>query len=154
MISLARVDERLIHGQVAYAWSIAYPADALIVVDEQAAKDRLQESLLKMACPRTLKCFVAGETRAIELIKKYPNKRFILVAKHPKSFLELMENGIEMKSVNVGGIYYKEGRRQVTNTVYLDEETTDVLKKIGARGVYLDGRTTPSDGDLDLMTKL
>ena len=59
-----------------------------------------------------------------------------------------------MTSVNVGGIYYKEGRRQVTSTVYLDEETTEVLRKIHDKGVKLDGRTTPSDNELDLFTKL
>ena len=42
MITLARVDERLIHGQVAYAWTMVYPSDAIIVVDQEAEKDALQ----------------------------------------------------------------------------------------------------------------
>ena len=48
MIALARVDERLIHGQVAYAWSIAYPSDAIIVVDEPSSKDDMQKALLRL----------------------------------------------------------------------------------------------------------
>ncbi len=95
MITLARVDERLIHGQVAYAWTMVYPSDAIIVVDQEAEKDALQRSLLEMACPRTMKCFIANDNKSVEILKKYHE-----------------------------------------------------------RGVYLDGRTTPSDNELDLFTKL
>ena len=154
MIALARVDERLIHGQVAYAWSIAYPSDAIIVVDEPSSKDDMQKALLKMACPKNLKCFVTDENKCVELLNKYPNKRFILVAKHPKSFLEIMNKGIKINSVNIGGIYYKEGRKQYTNTVYLDDDTKDIIIKIHDLGAYIDGRTTPSDAELNLYSKL
>lgn len=154
MIALSRVDERLIHGQVAFAWTFQYKADAIVVVDAPSANDKMSKSLLEMACPRTMKCFVLDEEKSIALLKKYPNKKFFLVAKHPKTFLTLIENGIEMKSVNIGGIYYKEGRQQVTNTVFLDDETKEVLHKIHDKGIYLDGRTTPSDAELDLAKKI
>lgn len=153
MITLARVDERLIHGQVAYAWTMAYPSDAIIVVDGFSAQDDMQKMLLKMACPKNLKCFITDEEKCVELLNKYPNKRFFLVTKHPKSYLRIIENGIEFKSINVGGIYFKEGRTQYTNTVYLDEETKEIIQKINSHNVYIDGRTTPSDAKLDLMTK-
>ena len=153
MITLSRIDERLIHGQVAYSWTLAYPSDAIIVVDGPSSKDDMQKMLLKMACPKNLKCFIADEEESIKILNKYPNKKFFLVAKHPKSFLYLFENGIEMKSINVGGIYFKEGRKQYTNTVYLDEETKDVIIKIHDKGIYIDGRTTPSDAELDLFSK-
>ena len=154
MITLARVDERLIHGQVAYAWTKVYPSDAIIVVDEEAAKDQLQRSLLEMACPRNMKCFIADVTKSVELLRKYANKRLFLVTKHPKSYFEIMCQGIELKAINVGGIYFKEGREQITNTVFVDQETRSILKELHGRGVYLDGRTTPSDAELDLFTRL
>lgn len=153
MITLARVDERLIHGQVAYSWTKAYPSDAVIAIDSQSAKDDMQKTLLKMACPKNMKCFVASEEQSVEILNKYPNKKFFLVAKHPKSYLYLLEHGIKTDSVNVGGIYFKEGRKQYTNTVYLDEETKDIILKIHDKGVYIDGRTTPSDPELDLICK-
>ena len=154
MVTLSRVDERLIHGQVAYAWTKAYPSDAIIVIDDESAKDDMQKALLKMACPKNMKCFIANKEQSVELLNKYPNKKFFLVAKHPQSFLYLLEHGIKIDSVNVGGIYYKEGRNQYTNTVYLDEKTKDIILKIHDLGVYIDGRTTPSDSELDLVCKL
>ena len=68
MITLARVDERLIHGQVAYSWTKAYPSDAVIAIDSQAAKDDMQKTLLKMACPKNMKCFVASEEQSVEIL--------------------------------------------------------------------------------------
>lgn len=153
MITLARIDERLIHGQVAYSWTQAYPSDAIIVVDELSSKDPIQQTLLKMACPTHLKCFITDEEKAVELLNKYPNKKFFLVSKHPKSLLYIIEHGIDMKSINVGGIYFKQGRNQYTNTVYLDSETKDIIQKIHDKGIYIDGRTTPSDAELDLVSK-
>lgn len=84
-----------------------------------------------------MKCFVASEEQSVEILNKYPNKKFFLVAKHPKSYLYLLEHGIKMDSVNVGGIYFKEGRKQYTNTVYLDEETKDIILKSMTREFIL-----------------
>ena len=63
MITVARIDERLIHGQVGYSWTVAYKSDAVMVVDNEVSKDEFQVSLLKMACPASLKCFVVDEDR-------------------------------------------------------------------------------------------
>lgn len=154
MITLSRVDERLIHGQVAYAWTLAYPSDAIIVIDEPSSKDSFAKSLLEMACPKSLKCFVYDVQNAVNLLNKYPNKKFFLVAKHPKIFLELIEHGIELNKVNIGGLYYQDGRKQYSKTIYLDEYTITILKKLDSLNVYLDGRTTPTDAELNLSLKL
>ena len=51
MISLFRIDDRLIHGQVAMAWSKAANADIIIAVDKTAANDQLQKMALLLAKP-------------------------------------------------------------------------------------------------------
>ena len=61
MITIARIDERLIHGQVGYAWSVVYKSDAIMVIDNEISKDKFQISLLQMACPAGVKCFVCDE---------------------------------------------------------------------------------------------
>ena len=53
-----RIDDRLIHGQVAYAWTVAYKSEAIMVIDNEIAKDKFQISLLQMACPAGVKCFI------------------------------------------------------------------------------------------------
>lgn len=58
MITVARIDERLIHGQVAYAWTVEYKSQAVMVIDDEVAKDAFEKTLLEMACPKGLKCFL------------------------------------------------------------------------------------------------
>lgn len=150
MISLIRIDERLIHGQVAYSWSTAYQADAVIALDAEAANNPLQKQLLELAAPKSLKCYVLDEVGTVSLLKKNQETKFIIVTKSPKSILFLIENNIEIKSINVGGLYFKPGRRKVTKTVYLDDELEQELLVLNQRGVELDGRTAPTDKNLDL----
>lgn len=154
MITIARIDERLIHGQVAYSWTVAYKSDAVVAIDEEAAANKFQKDLLMFACPKNMKCFVVGEEKAAELLAKYPGKKFFLVAKYPSVFLRLAEAGIKIDSVNVGGIYFKPGRRQITKTVFVDEELASDLKKMHDMGITLDFRSAPSDKGADLVKLL
>ncbi len=154
MITIARIDERLIHGQVAFAWTIEYKSQAVMAIDDEVAKDSFQKTLLEMACPKDMKCFVVGKERAVELLKKYESKKIFVVAKDPAIFLYLVENGISISSINVGGLYFKEGRRQISKTIYLDEALTRVFRKLHALGIELETRTTPRDAKTDLITMI
>lgn len=154
MITIARIDERMIHGQVAYAWTTAYKSQAVMAIDDEIAKDTFQKSLLEMACPSGLKCFVVSTDKAVELLKKYEGKKIFVVVKHPSTYLKLVEAGIQIESINVGGIYFKEGRRQLSKTVYVDEEMVEAFKKLHDAGVRLEIRTHPSDTSVDFMSVL
>lgn len=154
MITIARIDERLIHGQVAYAWSVAYKSEGIMVIDNEIAKDKFQISLLQMACPKDVKCIVCNEEKAAELLKKYEKRKLFIVVKHPAALLSICEKGVELKEINVGGLYYKEGRRQISRTVYVDAEMEEVFRKLSNMGIRLENRTTPTDAGEDLMKLL
>lgn len=154
MITVARIDERLIHGQVAFAWTTAYKSQAVMAIDDIIAKDAFQKSLLEMACPSGLKCFVVGVEKAAELLKKYEGKKIFIVVKHPETYVRLVEAGVPVETINVGGIYYQEGRRQIAKTVYVDDEMTADFHKLHDAGVALEIRTHPSDASEDLMSVL
>ena len=154
MITIARIDERLIHGQVAFAWTVEYKSQAVMAIDDEDAKDSFQKTLLEMACPKDMKCFVVGKEKAIELLKKYESKKIFVVAKDPAALLYLVQNGISIPSINVGGLYFKEGRKQISKTIYLDESLTEVFRKLHDLGIELETRTTPRDAKTDLMTMI
>ena len=154
MITVARIDERLIHGQVAFAWTTAYKSQAVMAIDDEIAKDAFQKSLLEMACPSGLKCFVVGVDKAVELLKKYESKKIFIVTKHPSTYLSLVEKGIVLDKINVGGIYFQEGRKQIAKTVYIDEEMNQIFHKLHDAGIALEVRTHPSDAGEDLMNSL
>lgn len=154
MIIIARIDERLIHGQVAYAWSVAYKSEAIMVIDDEVAKDDFQKSLLQLACPPQIKCLIYDEDKAVEMLKKYEKRKIFIVVKHPKTLLRLAKDDVGLTSVNVGGLYYKEGRRPLAKTIYVDEELEQVFRELNQLGVKLETRTTPTDPANDLMRLL
>ena len=154
MITIARIDERLIHGQVAFAWTVAYPSQVVMAIDNEISKDPFQVSLLEMACPKSAKCLVVNEEKAVQFLIKNKSKKFFVVVKHPKTLLYLIDHGVDLKSINVGGLYFKEGRKQITKTVYVDDEMIETFKELDTKNVVLDCRTTPSDKSYDLMKLL
>ena len=154
MITIARIDERLIHGQVAYAWTVAYKSEAIMVIDNEIAKDKFQISLLQMACPAGVKCFICDEDKAVELLKKYEKRKIFVVVKHPGTLLSICKKGCGLEAVNVGGLYFKEGRRQISKTVYVDPEMGEIFRELDSLGVRLENRTTPTDPEEDLMKLL
>lgn len=154
MITVARIDERMIHGQVAYAWTTSYKSQAVMAIDDEIANDAFQKSLLEMACPPGLKCFVVSTQKAVELLKKYETKKIFVVVKHPATYLKLIEAGVLLNEINVGGIYFKEGRRQVSKTVYVDDEMVEVFQQLHKAEVKLEIRTHPSDTSTDLLSVL
>ena len=151
MVTIARIDERLIHGQVAHAWSVAYKSEGIMVIDNEAAKDKFQISLLQMACPKGVKCIGCDEEKAVELLKKYEKRKIFIVVKHPCALLSICEKGVELKEINVGGLYYKEGRRQLSKTVYVDAQMEEAFRKLSGMGIRLENRTHPTDTGEDLM---
>lgn len=154
MITIARIDERLIHGQVAFAWTTAYKSQAIMVIDEQVSKDAFQKSLLEMACPTGLKCFIVDLSRAVELLKKHESKKIFIVVKHPSTYLSLIKAGIKLSSINVGGLYFRDARRPLSKTVYVDDEMCSIFKQLHDEYVALEIRVTPSDTSVDLMKLL
>ena len=98
-----------------------------------------------------MKCFVVSKEMAVELLKKYETKKIFIVVKSPDLLLYLIENGIELNTVNVGGIYFKDGRRQLAKTVYVDDQMVESFKKLDSHGVVLEIRTTPADASQNLM---
>lgn len=154
MITVARIDERLIHGQVAYAWTVAYKSEGIMVIDDEAARDGFQKSLLEMACPAGVKCLICSTDKAAGMLKKYEKRKIFVVVKHPATLLQLAKDGGGLAAVNVGGLYFKEGRRQIAKTIYVDDEMEQIFRELHQMGVKLETRTTPSDPETDLMSLL
>ena len=153
-VVLARVDERLIHGQVALAWLKKYPSDLVIVVDDESAKDALKTMLLKMAVSGTVGCEVTTLEKAKDLIETNQDKRIFLCAKSPSIYVELLKQGISIEDVNIGGIYAKDNRKQYYNTVFLtDYEVKDVIA-LGEFDTKVEYRMVPNDNEIDIVNEL
>ena len=65
----ARIDERMIHGQVAAIWTNLLNATRILVIDDQAAQDDIQKMALRMACPSTVKLSILSVEKAVQRLQ-------------------------------------------------------------------------------------
>lgn len=151
-----RIDERLIHGQVAGIWSTSLSTQRIIVANDEAATDPLQKSSLRMAAPSSMRLSVLGVEVAAKNIQsgKYGKQRLFLLFKNPKDVLRFIEAQGPIKTVNVGNMSYKEGAREVTKSIQVLPEEEQIFETIASKGVTVTAQLVPNDPVVDFMKKL
>jgi mannose/fructose/sorbose-specific phosphotransferase system IIB component len=152
-IVLARIDDRLIHGQITVAWSKVSNPDTIAVVDDKVASNEIQRSTLELAVPIGVELLVLGISQGVkELGPKSPrskNKIFIIIPT-PDDILKLIEGGVEVKSINVGQMGFKQGKKQISKTISVDKKDIDAFKKLRSMGITLEQRQLPGDKKVEL----
>lgn len=151
-----RIDERLIHGQVAGIWSTSLSTQRIIVANDEAATDPLQKSSLRMAAPSSMRLSVLGVEAAAKNIQsgKYGKQRLFLLFKNPKDVLRFIEAQGPIKTVNVGNMSYKEGACEVTKSIQVLPEEEQIFETIASKGVTVTAQLVPNDPVVDFMKKL
>lgn len=156
MIKLVRVDERFIHGQVAFAWTNALGINCILVANDEVAENFFQQKMLKMAAPTGVKFVARTIEQTIDLlasdkIKKYDV--FVIVNNVYDAYKIGVENA-EIKQINLGNIKKKAGRDPITSSIFLDKEEKDCVKKMTEVGLTVECRAVPTDKPIDpLMTR-
>lgn len=151
-----RIDERLIHGQVAGIWSTSLNTQRIIVINDEAAKDPLQKSSLRMAAPSTMRLSVLTVAEAAKNVQagKYGAQRIFLLFKNPTDVLRYLEAGGELTTVNVGNMSYKEGTREVTKSIQVTKDEELIFEDIAKRQVKITAQRVPNDPVINFMEKL
>ncbi len=151
-ILLTRIDNRLIHGQVAVTWVNHIGANLILVADDEVSKNSIQQSLMDMAVPDTIETRYFSVQETIDKIGYAAEDQLIfLVVRTPQVLLKLVEGGVPIKKVNVGNLHYSEGKKQISSTVSVDEEDIKTFKKLNELGVEMDVRRVPDERGKDIM---
>lgn len=154
MIVLARIDDRLIHGQVTVGWSRFLGAEKIVVISDEFANDELQRSFLAMAVPETAEFDLGSVAEIAERLRTpgYAAKPTILLAAAPREYRRLiLEHGAAIAEVNLGGQRTLEGTRKVCDGILLTEEAWRDLVALRDAGVFVDLRMIPSSTKTDLF---
>jgi mannose/fructose/N-acetylgalactosamine-specific phosphotransferase system component IIB len=156
MIVLFRVDDRLIHGQVVLGWGTVLKPDRIVVADDRVAANEWERDLYAAAAPPDIKVSILSLSEAAAQIKAgiFDGEKLFLLVKQPKSVLTLMDLGLPVSEVNVGGIHYREGREKILENIYIDPEERSVMRELAKRGVTLDGRALPSSKAVTLNSRV
>lgn len=155
-IVLARIDDRLIHGQVATIWTKETRCQRIIVCNDDVAKDDIRKTLLIQVAPPGVKAHVVDVEKAIRVCKnpKYENDRVLLLFTNPRDVLRMIEGGVGIKSVNIGGMSFKNGKKQVTSAVSVSDEDIKAFESLNKMGIELEVRKVSSDSKVDMMSLL
>lgn len=155
-IGLARVDSRLLHGQVATAWAKDVKPTRIIVVSDEVAKDELRKSLITQAAPPGVKANVIPISKMIEIWQdpRFGKTRALLLFENPTDVLRVVEGGVELKEVNIGSMAHSEGKVMINNVLSVDENDVKSLTALRDKGIGFDVRKVPSDQRKNMMELL
>jgi PTS system mannose-specific IIB component len=155
-IVLARIDDRLIHGQVVTVWTKEVKCERIIVCNDEVAADAIRKALLTQVAPPGMKASVVDIEKAIRVYNnpKYAETRTLLLFTNPTDVLRMVEGGVDIKSINIGGMSFKEGKKQITKAVSVNEKDIEAFKKLHEKGLELEIRKVAADSKIDLMSIL
>lgn len=155
-IKLARIDDRLIHGQVATVWAKEANAERIIIPSDEVAQDEIRKTLVKQAAPPGIKVNVVTTEKAIKVYNnpKYENDTVFYLFTKPQEVLDLVKGGVPIKRINIGGMQFKDGRIQLTKAISVFKEDVDAFYELLNLGVELDCRVVATDNPKDFKALL
>ncbi|MEI5990874.1 PTS system mannose/fructose/N-acetylgalactosamine-transporter subunit IIB [Enterococcus crotali] len=146
-ITLARIDDRVIHGQTTTRWTKARAVQGILVVGDDIAKDELRKKVLKAAAGN-LKLGVYTVEQAMESVPKGKNspKDFFLISNSPQTFAELVRLGVDFgKKLNVGPMNTRAGAKVLGRTVAIDEKDYEAFEYMEQQGIEIGFQLLPDD---------
>ena len=156
MIIHARVDERLIHGQVAMVWTNTVGATRIAVVNDHAVSDEIVISALKISKPAGVKLSILSKIRAVEKFKagEYDDDKVFLITKNIEDMAYLVENKLEIKLVNVGNISKREGSVNIKKTVNVTPDDVTHIYAMLEAGVEVTAQMIPNESSQSITNIL
>lgn len=147
MIKLIRIDDRLLHGQVALTWTPALGADCLLVANDKVAKDEFLKMAMGLAKPASARLLIKSLAESISFLLEEKNKNLkILVLVNSVGDAQILSNEIsEIKSINFGGIRGKEGSRLISKAIAVTDADVVIIRELLKKEIELEIRQVPTD---------
>lgn len=151
-IVFSRVDGRMIHGQVAIAWTRLLQIDEILVINDDVANDDTQSMLLELAVPSGIDLNICSVDDASNMIlnDELSGNRTMIVYKTLNDAVRIMEKGINVGAINIGGMYYEEGKTQYAKALCLNDNDINDLRKLRNKNVELFYQIAPMNDKEDL----
>ena len=156
MIVLARIDDRLIHGQVVEGWLRVIQAHRILVVSDLVARDSFQAGLMRLAVPPEVNFAALSVADAAKVLasSQWKDERVVLLMPGLREARQLAEAGWVPPSLNLGGLHDAPGRVSYTPSLALSAEDKEDLRSLIARKIPIDTRALPADDDVPVETYL
>ena len=151
-ITLARIDDRLIHGQVTTVWSKVANAQRIIICNDEVYNDEV----LRQAAPPGMKVNVVNIEKAVAVYHnpQYQDETVFYLFTRPQDALAMVRQGVKIGTLNIGGMAWRPGKKQLTKAVSLDDDDINAFHELNNLGVILDLRVVASDPSINIIDKI
>ncbi len=151
-LSLVRVDDRLIHGQVVTIWLRAIGADLIVIVDDETARDDYLKTVLTLAAPAGVPVEVHGVDAGVSRLGGLAAgpERVLVLLRSPLTALRLRQAGAAFDVLNVGGIGSGPGRRSLHRSISASAEELAAMRQLEELGTRVELRVLADDRPVPL----
>jgi len=155
-IVLSRIDDRLIHGQVVTSWVKQTGGNRIMIVDDALTKDIFMQKILKAAAPPDVAVDVLTIEAAAVMLKgeEESGEKIIILVKVPQTLEKLIEGGVKLKRIVLGGMGAKEGRKKFNRNVSASREEMDSMKRMIEGGTEIVFQLVPVESPVDVRKML
>ncbi len=145
-IELFRIDDRLIHGQVVVGWGQSLRIGFIVLVDDEVRASEWEQELYRMGVPPDVQVVFASVTEAAQQLPGWQKdgKRGIVLTGDIGAMARLAEASHAVDAVNIGGIHFRDGRRERLRYVYLSDEEAAALARLGESGIEVTAQDVPT----------
>ena len=146
-VVLARIDNRLIHGQILEAWVPYVKADCIVVANDRIASAALEKTLMAAAVPKGIRVVIDSLQQVAQILAEddLAGARVLLLFESTNDALAARRAGVPYEDLNLGNMHAGEGKCRYSCTISLDPEDIDNLQLIEDQGVTIASQCIPAD---------
>jgi len=153
-LPMLRIDDRLIHGQVIVGWGQRLGIHRMVLAHNASVEDEAIRQLYNSIIPPEIEGSVRTLDDTIEYFQNTDIKgKTLIIVESPRDALYLLKNGLEVESVNVGGLHYSAGCEELLSYVFIDKTRQSELLEIIGAGVKVFCQDLPDNPHLNLTEK-
>jgi mannose/fructose/N-acetylgalactosamine-specific phosphotransferase system component IIB len=154
---LFRVDDRLIHGQIIAAWVPYIRATRIIVADDQLPQNEMLSKILRLAAPTNLRVEILSVRQAVALVEQQrsgPGLVTIILFSSLGSVVQAVADGLSLIELNIGNIRNSTGKLQIVDSVSLDQQEIESLRKLKSQDIKITIQPVPTAPAIDIIELL
>ncbi|KRN21337.1 PTS system mannose/fructose/N-acetylgalactosamine-transporter subunit IIB [Lacticaseibacillus camelliae] len=144
-IKFARVDERLVHGQIMTSWIKQYPVSHILIIDDALAADEFTSSVLAMSAPADITIDIQPVAKAAEMLQDDSQPDFFVLFKTPVAAAALVKAGAALPSLNIGNMGSAPDRTPLTRRVFANQTERAAMHELQQLGTDVYLQMLPSD---------
>jgi PTS system sorbose-specific IIB component len=145
-IVFTRIDDRLIHGQVMTAWIHETKANEIVIIDNEVAQDDFLKMIMSSSAPTGIKVCIFPETEAIDYLLQAPDSnKIIILAKNPAVIQQIVEGGVKIDALNVGGMGARKDRSQLYRNISVSDAERQCFRELKESGINVYVQVIPEE---------